>query len=61
MTGPAPSAALALSEVNPTQDPGGELLARYIDGVTAAFAEPVRNRQAGKRRHRRPEPHIRMR
>jgi Arginase family len=29
-------AGLALTEVNPTHDPGGELLGRYIDGVTAA-------------------------
>jgi hypothetical protein len=37
-------AALVLTEVNPTHDPGGELLGRYSDGVTAALAEPVRNR-----------------
>jgi arginase len=37
-------AALVLTEVNPTHDPGGELLGRYIDGVTAALAEPARNR-----------------
>ncbi len=37
-------AGLVLTEVNPTHDPGGELLGRCIDGVTAALAEPVRNR-----------------
>jgi hypothetical protein len=29
--------------VNPTHDPGGELLDRYLDGVTAALIEPARN------------------
>jgi arginase len=37
-------AALVLTEVNPTHDPAGELLGRYINGVTAALAEPARNR-----------------
>jgi arginase len=37
-------AALVLTEVNPTHDPSGALLGGYIDGVTAALAEPVRNR-----------------
>jgi hypothetical protein len=32
-----------LTEVNPTHDPGGELLDRYLDGVTAALIEPARN------------------
>jgi arginase len=31
-------AALVLTEVNPTHDPSGHLLARYIDGVVAALA-----------------------
>lgn len=35
---------LVLSEVNPTHDPDGELLGRYIDGVAAALAEPARGR-----------------
>jgi arginase len=35
---------LVLTEVNPTHDPGGELLGRYIDGVAAALTEPVRDR-----------------
>jgi arginase len=30
-------AGLVLTEVNPTHDPGGELLSRYIDGVAAAL------------------------
>jgi hypothetical protein len=29
---------LVLTEVNPTHDPSGELIGRYIDGVTAALA-----------------------
>src|SRR6516225_4872625 len=29
--------ALVLTEVNPTHDPGGELLSRYIDGVARAL------------------------
>jgi len=33
-----------LTEVNPTHDPGGELLGRYVDGVTAALAEAARAR-----------------
>jgi isocitrate lyase len=33
-------AALVLTEVNPTHDPGGALLGRYVDGVTAALAGP---------------------
>ena len=33
---------LVLTEVNPTHDPGVELLGRYIDGVTAALAESPR-------------------
>lgn len=35
--------SLVLTEVNPTHDPGGELLDRYLDGVTAALIEPARN------------------
>jgi arginase len=31
-------AGLVLTEVNPTHDPGGELLGRYVDGVAAALA-----------------------
>jgi arginase len=31
-------ACLVLTEVNPTHDPGGELLGRYIDAVAAALA-----------------------
>jgi arginase len=31
-------AALVLTEVNPTHDPSGHLLARYIDGVVSAVA-----------------------
>jgi len=37
-------AGLVLTEVNPTRDPGGELLGRYVDGVTAALAEAARAR-----------------
>jgi arginase len=37
-------AALVLTEVNPTHDPGGELLDRYVDGVAAALSEPARGR-----------------
>lgn len=37
-------AGLVLTEVNPTHDPGGELLGRYIDGVAAALTEPARGR-----------------
>jgi arginase len=37
-------AGLVLTEVNPTHDPGGELLGRYIDGVAAALTEPARDR-----------------
>ena len=33
-------AALVLTEVNPTHDPGGELLGRYVDAVAAALATP---------------------
>ena len=33
-------AGLVLTEVNPTHDPGGELVGRYVDGVTAALARP---------------------
>jgi hypothetical protein len=36
--------ALVLTKVNPTHDPAGELLGRYLDGVTAALAEPARDR-----------------
>jgi arginase len=36
---------LVLTEVNPTHDPGGELLGRYIDGVTAALAESPRPKE----------------
>lgn len=32
-------AGLVLTEVNPTHDPGGELLGRYVDGVVAALAQ----------------------
>jgi arginase len=35
---------LVLTEVNPTHDPAGELLGRYIDGVAAALAAPARDR-----------------
>ena len=35
-------AALVLTEVNPTHDPDGELLSRYLDGVAAAVAKPAR-------------------
>lgn len=34
-------AGLVLTEVNPTHDPGGQLLSRYIDGVATALAEPA--------------------
>jgi len=37
-------AGLVLTEVNPTHDPGGELLGRYIDGVAAALGAPARGR-----------------
>jgi arginase len=37
-------AGLVLTEVNPTHDPGGELLGRYIDGITGALAGPARDR-----------------
>jgi len=37
-------AGLVLTEVNPTHDPGGEQLGRYIDAVTAAHAGPARDR-----------------
>jgi arginase len=37
-------AGLVLTEVNPTHDPGGDLLRRYIDGVAAALAEPADGR-----------------
>ena len=37
-------AGLVLTEVNPTHDPGGDLLSRYIDGVTTALTEPARGR-----------------
>jgi len=33
-------ACLALTEVNPTHDPGGELLGRYIDAIVTALATP---------------------
>ena len=36
--------ALVLTEVNPTHDPGGELLGRYVDGVAAALANPAPGR-----------------
>ena len=36
-------AGLVLTEVNPTHDPGGELVGRYVDGVTAALGEPARD------------------
>jgi arginase len=36
--------ALVLTEVNPTHDPGGDMLGRYIDGVAAALSEPARGR-----------------
>jgi arginase len=35
---------LVLTEVNPTHDPGGELLGRYIDCVAAALTQPARDR-----------------
>jgi hypothetical protein len=35
--------SLVLTEVNPTHDPGGEPLDRYLDGITAALIEPARN------------------
>jgi arginase len=34
--------ALVLTEVNPTHDPTGELLGRYLDGITAALAGAAR-------------------
>jgi len=37
-------AGLVLTEVNPTHDPGGDLLGRYVDGVTAALAGAARDR-----------------
>jgi len=37
-------AGLVLTEVNPTHDPRGDLLNRYIDGIAAALAEPVHGR-----------------
>ena len=37
-------AGLVLTEVNPTHDPGGELLGRYINGVAAALTAPARDR-----------------
>ncbi len=37
-------AGLVLTEVNPTHDPGGALLGRYVDGITEALAEPARGR-----------------
>ena len=37
-------AGLVLTEVNPTHDPGGELLSRYIDGVAAALGGSSRSR-----------------
>ena len=36
--------ALVLTEVNPAYDPAGELLGRYLDGVSAALAGPARDR-----------------
>jgi arginase len=36
--------ALVLTEVNPTHDPAGELLGRYLDGITAALAGTARDR-----------------
>jgi arginase len=35
---------LVLTEVNPTHDPDGALLGRYIGGVAAALADPARDR-----------------
>jgi arginase len=37
-------AGLVLTEVNPTHDPAGDLLPRYIDGIAAALAEPADGR-----------------
>ena len=37
-------AGLVLTEVNPTHDPGGDLLGRYLDGVVAALAAPAHGR-----------------
>jgi len=37
-------AGLVLTEVNPTHDPGGEQLSRYIGAVAAALAEPAPSR-----------------
>ena len=37
-------AGLLLTEVNPTHDPGGDLLDRYTGGVAAALAGPARDR-----------------
>jgi len=37
-------AGLVLTEVNPTHDPNGNLLLRYVDAVTAALAEPAAGR-----------------
>jgi arginase len=36
-------AGLVLTEVNPTHDPGGELLGRYIEGVAIALTQPTRD------------------
>ena len=36
---------LVLTELTPTHDPGGELLGRYINGVTAALAESPRPKE----------------
>ena len=35
-------AGLVLTEVNPTHDPGGEQLARYVAAIAAAVAAPGR-------------------
>ena len=34
----ATAAAIALTEVNPSYDPGGHQLARYVDAVAGAIA-----------------------
>jgi arginase len=51
-------AGLVLTEVNPTHDPSGQLLARYVDGVVSALARltpPIRDQAVtlGYRRRRR--------
>ena len=40
----ATAAAMALTEVNPSYDPGGHQLARYVDAVAGAIAHGLANR-----------------